>query len=305
MSTETMKQALEALEEINKLSTGESAICLPAEIDSAMDALRQAIEQDTSAYQRGYMDGIAKGLRMEQAEQAQPVAWYDPEVMNEDRGISWTPGQFHTAPLYTVLPRQKQQGMTAEIERLKDALNKSESRLHEVAVLCEQVERDRDAALLALRQAEKQEPQQERNMSIEAMKQALEALENCVATCFDQYAHEQVMSRPEHFVNQTIKVLRQTIEQAEKQEPVAWMHNFITGNVIAHIPADIGRHPERWTALYKDPTPCQTCESLAMAVMNDQTYHDYVKRQWVGLTDDDLRQIILAELAHQAYKENT
>ena len=76
----------------------------------------------------------------------------------------------------------------------------------------------------------------------------------------------------------------------EKQEPVAWMHNFITGNVITHIPADIDRHPERWTALYKDPTPCKTCESLAMAVMNDQTYHEKVipKREWVGLTDGEI-----------------
>ena len=37
------EQALEALEEINKLSVGEKAICLPAEIDSAMEALRQAL----------------------------------------------------------------------------------------------------------------------------------------------------------------------------------------------------------------------------------------------------------------------
>jgi hypothetical protein len=42
---EAMKQALEALEEINKLSIGENAICLPAEIDGAMDALRQAIAE--------------------------------------------------------------------------------------------------------------------------------------------------------------------------------------------------------------------------------------------------------------------
>ena len=42
---EAMKQALETLEEINKLSIGEGAICLPAEIDDAMDALRQAIAE--------------------------------------------------------------------------------------------------------------------------------------------------------------------------------------------------------------------------------------------------------------------
>ena len=45
MSIDVMKQALEALEEINKLSVGENAICLPAEIDGAMDALRAAIDQ--------------------------------------------------------------------------------------------------------------------------------------------------------------------------------------------------------------------------------------------------------------------
>jgi hypothetical protein len=45
MTIEAMKQALEALLEINELSKGENAICLPAEIDGAMDALRTAIEQ--------------------------------------------------------------------------------------------------------------------------------------------------------------------------------------------------------------------------------------------------------------------
>ena len=42
---ELMQQALEALEEINKLSIGENAICLPAEIDGAMDALRERLAQ--------------------------------------------------------------------------------------------------------------------------------------------------------------------------------------------------------------------------------------------------------------------
>ena len=40
-----MKQALEALEQINQLSIGENAIALPGEIDGAMDNLRAAIEQ--------------------------------------------------------------------------------------------------------------------------------------------------------------------------------------------------------------------------------------------------------------------
>ena len=42
---ELMQQALDALEEINKLSIGENAICLPAEIDGALDALRERLAQ--------------------------------------------------------------------------------------------------------------------------------------------------------------------------------------------------------------------------------------------------------------------
>jgi hypothetical protein len=54
-----------------------------------------------------------------------------------------------------------------------------------------------------------------------------------------------------------------------QQEPVAWMHNFIEGNVITHIPADIGRHPERWTPLYTAPP----------------------KKEWVGLTDKEINNV--------------
>ena len=50
-----MQQALEALQEINKLSVGDNAICLPAEIDTAMDALRDRLAQP----------------------EHDPVAWYD------------------------------------------------------------------------------------------------------------------------------------------------------------------------------------------------------------------------------------
>ena len=40
------EMVLKALEEINKLSVGENAICLPAEIDGAMEAFRQALETE-------------------------------------------------------------------------------------------------------------------------------------------------------------------------------------------------------------------------------------------------------------------
>ena len=90
-------------------------------------------------------------------------------------------------------------------------------------------------------------------MSREAMKLALEALES------DPISHAGLVSR-----KQAITALRKALET--EQEPVAWMHNFIEGNVVTHIPADIGRHPERWTPLYTAPS----------------------KRQWVGLTDEEI-----------------
>lgn len=99
MSIEAMKQALEALEEINQLSIGKNAICLPAEIDTAMDALRQAIEQ---------------------AEKQEPVAWWD--GLNDDSEQSFIYHQdkryfrqeaFPVA-LYTAPPRKEWVGLTAD-----------------------------------------------------------------------------------------------------------------------------------------------------------------------------------------------
>jgi hypothetical protein len=87
------------------------------------------------------------------------------------------------------------------------------------------------------------------------------------------------------------------------QEPVAWKHTMIEDVVVGHRPADLNVHPERWMPLYKGPTPCQTCQSLARAVMMDQTAHDTTppaaQRQsapapeerssaWVGLTDEEI-----------------
>jgi hypothetical protein len=70
-------------------------------------------------------------------------------------------------------------------------------------------------------------------------------------------------------------ILRQAIAELESQEPVAWVHNFIDGGIsIGKRPSDLDRHPDRWTALYKDPKPCPTCEALARTVMLDQTSHD-------------------------------
>ena len=89
-------------------------------------------------------------------------------------------------------------------------------------------------------------------------------------------------------VNKAITALRKALAEQPAQEPVAWMHNHIEGNVIAHRPADLDRHPDRWTALYEEPKPCQTCEALARAVMLDQTAHD---------THPQAREPLLREIA--------
>ena len=68
---------------------------------------------------------------------------------------------------------------------------------------------------------------------------------------------------------------QEALAQRTEQEPVAWIHNFIEGGIsIGKRPADLERHPDRWTALYKEPKPCPTCEALARTVMLDQTSHD-------------------------------
>jgi hypothetical protein len=53
-----MKQALEALEQINQLSVGENAIALPGEIDGAMDNLRAAIEQGEKQVTHSVVAGV-------------------------------------------------------------------------------------------------------------------------------------------------------------------------------------------------------------------------------------------------------
>ena len=74
-----------------------------------------------------------------------------------------------------------------------------------------------------------------------------------------------------------------------EQEPVAWIHNFIDGGIsIGKRPADLNRHPDRWTALYKEPKPCPTCEALARTVMLDQTSHDTPPPQLKPLSDEEI-----------------
>ncbi len=104
-------------------------------------------------------------------------------------------------------------------------------------------------------------------MSIEAMKQGLEALERSVSTCFDRRAYEDVMSRPEHFINQTITALRTAIAGAESVEPVAW--NLGVPPLHPQINAD-----ETFSVEYVDTTP--------PAAQRQPLTEEEVLRLWAG-----------------------
>jgi hypothetical protein len=87
-------------------------------------------------------------------------------------------------------------------------------------------------------------------MSIEAMKQALEALEN-------------PWSAGPEGVADAITAIRTAIEQAEKQEPVAWQGVYDKTDLYYRKPPQADVRP-----LYTTPPKAQ--------------------RQWVGLTDEEI-----------------
>jgi hypothetical protein len=59
--------------------------------------------------------------------------------------------------------------------------------------------------------------------------------------------------------------------QLKEQKPVAWMHTQLA-SAITHRPADLDRHPDRWTPLYTSPP----------------------QREWAGLTCVDYAEICRA-----------
>lgn len=79
------------------------------------------------------------------------------------------------------------------------------------------------------------------NQDRELFEKALDALEQSVSTCFDQYSHHEVMSRPEHFMNRAMKALRERLAQPE-QEPVAW--EDVLGAIARGWTHDDNKHKE-------------------------------------------------------------
>jgi len=100
----------------------------------------------------------------------------------------------------------------------------------------------------------------------EALDLALEALEKSLPRLAPYGEQDWLDSRA------AITAIKQA--RSAPVQPVAWMHTMLEDVVVGHRPADLNVHPDRWMPLYKDPTPCQTCQALARTVMMDQTAHD-------------------------------
>ena len=103
-------------------------------------------------------------------------------------------------------------------------------------------------------------------MSIQAMKQALEALWNCTAKLESQLMRNPVIL-PTNYKDAVAEgytaysKLRAAIEAAEKQEPVAWMGEYNINDIRDHYTVvmrhktDFSSMPDRVRPLYTHPQP--------------------------------------------------
>ena len=106
---------------------------------------------------------------------------------------------------------------------------------------------------------------------IEAMKQALDALENV-----RQYDSENLYG-----LDDEITALRQSIEQAEKQEPVAW--SVLDKRTGKHWYT----HESKYTAqYYANLYSHNDADGPSMVVK--PLYTAPPQREWQGLTDEDI-----------------
>jgi hypothetical protein len=130
LTREEAHQLLVALQELNRLSIGENAICLPAEIDDAMEVLEARLAQPEPDIVQDaivYGTGIAKdGKRIDPAsiyKEPEPVAVWELQEGGWDTiaDRDWMESLPIGTKLYTAPPQREWQGLTDE--EIKDILD--------------------------------------------------------------------------------------------------------------------------------------------------------------------------------------
>jgi hypothetical protein len=120
-------------------------------------------------------------------------------------------------------------------------------------------------------------------MSIEAMKQALEALEEV-----------QKYDKTSEWFDKKISALRQAIAEAEKQEPVAWMSVDCVGERYLHFSKPLDNDPVQ--PIYTAPVHASDMSQERVHI-SDKHKHEFEcprcghccpEREWVGLTDEEV-----------------
>jgi hypothetical protein len=119
---------------------------------------------------------------------------------------------------------------------------------------------------------------------IDAMRAALEALE-----------YHQEQTRPIHKTQETIIALRQAIEQAEKQEKLCKYCGGI-GRVVCDGRCMPEQEPVAWMVLTQDNKKLMLYGEEKPPIFNTSVkliplYIAPSKREWVGLTDEEIQEI--------------
>jgi hypothetical protein len=132
----------------------------------------------------------------------------------------------------------------------------------------------------------------------EALKLALEALERCVATCFDPYAHEQAMSGSEHFVNQTITAIKEALAQTEPNykkaleawlDKTEWVQETVKPHELGMHRADVLNQRIEEALAQPEQPKVRTGNCLRVGVCASEGHKIAPQRTWVGLTDEEIQ----------------
>ena len=109
----------------------------------------------------------------------------------------------------------------------------------------------------------------------ELMQMALDALWGAVSTCFDQYSHEQVMSNPKHFINQTIETLRARLAQPE---PSVEPYGYVTTHTVTG---------QQFFCRYPESPYLDNAKEYILVYA-----HPPQRKEWQGLTDEEKEDVL-------------